>query len=327
MCKMTYRIRRVIMKSFIIKQNDSGQRLDKFLSKAMPDLPKSMMFRLIRKKDIKINGRRCENSTMLSEGDEVRVYVKDDVSAPKHHDLTFMDASAELDVVYEDENVLIAFKPVGLDSHSNGENTADTLINRVKRYLFDRGEYVPSEESSFAPALCSRLDRNTSGLVTAAKNAMSLREVNSAVRDGLVRKVYHCVTVGKPPKSEDVITAYHRKDDNRNIVRISDKPMDGFREIRTGYRILGQLGGLYLLEIRLFTGRTHQIRAHMAHVGAPLLGDGKYGDPAANKRYGVFRQALCAYSLEFEFPENSPLRYLNSLNICAPKPEFEEEFE
>ena len=168
------------MKEFTINNNDSGQRIDKFLTKAMPELPKSMMYRLIRKKDIKINGKRCENSSVLCEGDIVRVYVKDNVSAAKAHDLSFKQSSDDLQIVYEDPNILVVFKSVGVDSHSNGTSLADTLIDRVKKYLWQKGEFVPEEESSFAPALCSRLDRNTAGLVTAAKNAAALREVNAA---------------------------------------------------------------------------------------------------------------------------------------------------
>lgn len=314
------------MKSFVINGNDSGQRVDKFISKAMPDLPKSMMYRLIRKKDIKVNGKRCEISTRLEEGDNVTVYVKDEVSAAKQHDMSFMNAPDDIDIVYEDENVIIVCKPLGLDSHSNGENHEDTLIDRVKHYLYNKKEYQPENESSFAPALCSRLDRNTSGLVTAVKNAAALREMNAAIRDGLVNKVYHCITVAPPPKSEDIITAYHKKEDSRNIVKISDSPLDDYKIIKTGYKILKRNGVLSLIEVTLYTGRTHQIRAHLSHIGAPLLGDGKYGNTAANKRYGVFYQALCAYRLEFHMPENSPLEYLNKLDVHAPVPDFEKKY-
>ncbi|MCR4638765.1 RluA family pseudouridine synthase [Ruminococcus sp.] len=314
------------MKKFVINDNDSGQRVDKFVTKALPDMPKSMMYRLIRKKDIKINGKRCDIGSRLSTGDIVTVYVKDDVAGGKQHDLSFLNCSADLDIVYEDENVLIVNKPVGLDSHSNGSPMTDTLIDRIKHYLYNKKEYVPEDESSFAPALCSRLDRNTCGLVTAAKTASALRDINEAIRNGNVHKIYRCVTTAPLPRSEDIITAYHQKDESRNLVKLLDSPCEGFKPIKTGYRVLAKKAPLSLVEVTLYTGRTHQIRAHLAHIGAPILGDGKYGNTAVNKRYGVFRQALCAYKLSFELPAESAVSYLNKLDITAPKPEFEIRF-
>ena len=314
------------MKKFVINDNDSGQRIDKFVTKALPDLPKSMMYRLIRKKDIKINGKRCDIASRLNTGDIVTIYVKDDVSEVMQHDMSFLKFSTELDIVYEDENVIIVNKPVGLDSHSNGSPLTDTLINRIKHYLYDKKEYSPDSENSFAPALCSRLDRNTCGLVTAAKTASALRDINAAIKNGCVHKVYHCITTSAPPKKEDILTAYHQKDESRNLVKILDSPCDGFKPIKTGYRVLAEKAPLALVEVTLYTGRTHQIRAHLAHIGAPVLGDGKYGNTAVNKRYGVFRQALCAYSLKFELLEESAVSYLNKLEITAPKPDFEVRF-
>lgn len=314
------------MKNFTINNNDCGQRIDKFILKAMPDMPKSMLYKLIRKKDIKINGKRCEISTRLCEGDIVTVFVKDELSASKKHDMSFLNASGEPDIVYEDENILIADKPIGLDSHSSDSSGGDTLINRIKLYLYNKKEYYPESENSFAPAICSRLDRNTSGLVISAKNAAALREINSAIKDGAVNKMYRCICTNPPPKAADIIIAFHKKEESGNIVKISDFPADGYKEIKTGYKIIRQKKGLSLVEIRLFTGRTHQIRAHMSHIGSPLLGDGKYGDIQVNKRYNTFCQQLCAYSLEFNLPETSPLSYLNKLEITAGIPDFEKKF-
>ncbi|WP_298527032.1 RluA family pseudouridine synthase [uncultured Ruminococcus sp.] len=313
------------MKKFMINDNDSGQRVDKFLSKAMPQLPKSMMYRLIRKKDVKVNGKRCEISTKLAAGDELTVYVKDELAGGKQHDMSFLNVPAELDVVYEDSNIIIVNKPVGLDSHS-GSSFSDNLVDRIRHYLYDKKEYDPDSESSFSPAVCSRLDRNTCGLVTAAKTAEALREINAAIRAGNMTKIYHCITVGRPPQDSGIVEAYHKKEESRNLVKLSDTPLDGYKPIKTGYRVLASKGSLSLVEITLYTGRTHQIRAHMAHIGAPVLGDGKYGNVAANKRMNVFRQALCAYSVRFELDESSPLAYLKNITPEAPLPEFEKRF-
>ncbi|MBQ8296421.1 MAG: RluA family pseudouridine synthase [Ruminococcus sp.] len=310
------------MKNFIINENDSDQRVDKFIMKVFPELPKSMMYKLIRKKDIKVNGKRCEISTRLQTGDTVSVYIHEKFSGNKT-DFSFKEASPEINIVYEDENILIVNKPAGLTVHCDNEHEQDTLINRVKHYLYIKGCYDPESENSFAPALCSRLDKNTCGLVTAAKNAAALREINSAVRDGKTDKIYHCITAGVPPKKQDIMTAYHHKESDGNIVRVSPVPLDGYKEIKTGYRILRTGKSLALVEVTLYTGRTHQIRAHLSSIGCPVLGDGKYGNPAENKKHNRYYQLLCAYSLKFRFDPGSPLEYLNGKTFEAPVPDFE----
>ncbi len=313
------------MGEFVINENDCDQRLDKFILKTLPDLPKSLMYKMIRKKDIRLNGKKCDISSRLSYGDIVYIYASERFSLNNSQNVKFdfTDASDELSVVYEDENILVVDKPCGVTVHCDNEHTVDTLINRIKKYLCTSGAYNPQTENSFAPALCNRLDKNTIGLVVAAKNASSLRVINEAIREGNISKVYHCITVGVPPKDSDVISAFHSKSDKMNIVTISDKPDDNSKPIKTGYKVLRKNNSLALLEVTLFTGRTHQIRAHLSHIGVPVLGDSKYGNTAYNKKYNMRYQALCAYSLKFSLPENSPLAYLNDMTFKARIPYFE----
>lgn len=313
------------MGEFLINENDSDQRLDKFVLKALPDLPKSLMYKMIRKKDIRLNGKKCDISSRLSCGDIVYIYASERFTADNHQNekIDFSDASDELSIIYEDDNIIIVDKPCGVTVHCDNEHSSDTLINRIKKYLYNSGAYSPNLENSFAPALCNRLDKNTVGLVVASKNASSLRIINEAIREGNITKIYHCITVGAPPKNSDIITAFHSKSDKQNIVTITDTPADGFKPIKTGYKVLRKNASLALLEITLFTGRTHQIRAHLSHIGIPVLGDSKYGKSAYNKKYNMKYQALCAYSLSFALPVTSPLAYLNDMTFKAHIPYFE----
>lgn len=298
------------MKKFIIGENDAGQRVDKFLTKACPAMPKSALYKGIRTKNIKLNRKRCEIGTKLNTGDILEVYLPDDMlKAPDEN--TFRNIPPEIEIVYEDDNIIIINKPQGMVVHEDNDNTADTLANRLKSYLYHKGVYDPDNENSFAPALCNRIDRNTAGLVIAAKTAAALREMNLCIKERRVQKYYLCAAVGQMPKKSDVLTAYHLKEADNSTVRISDKPKEGYKEIKTGYRVIEDRGEYSVLEVRLYTGRTHQIRAHMAHIGHPLIGDGKYGSNKVNKQYNCGRQVLCAYKLIFEFDESSVLAYLN----------------
>jgi 23S rRNA pseudouridine955/2504/2580 synthase len=183
------------MKTFTIGPNDAGQRLDKFLRKAVPGLPASLMHKYVRLKRIKLNGARCEAARRLALGDRLELYVNDEFFGPKAA-AGFMDAPADVEIVYEDENVLLADKPAGLLSHEDASESADTLINRIRRYLHEKGEYAPENEQSFAPALCNRLDRNTGGIVIAAKNAEALRILNEKIKLREVTKLYLCLAHG-----------------------------------------------------------------------------------------------------------------------------------
>ncbi len=297
-----------------IQKNDAGQRADRFLSKSYPNLKTPLVCKLMRKKRIKLNGAKAEPNTVLKEGDVLRFYLSEELLSkePLSAKTDFRDISSEINVIYEDENILLVDKPAGLVVHEDNDNTADTLINRVLSYLYRKSEYAPELENSFAPALVNRIDRNTSGIVIAAKNAESLRVLNQKVRDRELQKLYLCAVRGIPEPRSATLTAYLKKLSEENRVLISDKPRSDYLTIRTKYRVLESRGELSLVEVDLLTGRTHQIRAHFAHIGHALLGDGKYGDNAFNKRYGAKFQALCSYKLKFAFTTDAGcLEYLN----------------
>lgn len=317
------------MKEFTIQKNDAGQRADKFITKVCPALPKSAMYKYIRKKSIKCNGKRMEISQKLCEGDVIQMYINDEFFAKAEDSKSFLAAPAKLDVIYEDENILLADKPVGLVVHEDESGTPDTLINRLLHYLYEKGEYDPEKEQSFTPALCNRIDRNTQGIVICAKTAEALRVMNQKIKDRELHKQYLCVTVGIPPKKQARLTAYHSRDEKTKTVKVWDKKNSFNKTMITDYRVLkeNREKDLALLEVDLITGRTHQIRAHLAHEGYPLLGDGKYGINRVNRAYNVKTQALCSYKLTFDFTtESGSLEYLNGKSFTAKKVWFEEKF-
>lgn len=315
------------MKEFIIEKNDSGQRLDKFISKAVPNLPQSLMYKYIRLKRIKLNGKRCEISTRLNVGDVLQMYINDEFFTTSDSENEFLNVPSDIDIVYEDENLLLINKKCGMVVHEDDEKTADTLINRITHYLYDKGEYDPDREASFAPALCNRLDRNTSGIVICAKNAESLRLLNRIVKEREITKNYLCITLGTPIPKEATISAYLEKNESTNTVYVSDKKTPTNKTIITKYKVLKSQNGLSLCEIDLITGRTHQIRAHMAYIGHPLLGDGKYGINQENRQRGIKTQALCAYKLTFNFKTDAGiLNYLNGKSFEIKDIWFVKEF-
>lgn len=300
------------MRSFKINKNDADQRLDKFMTKAAPMLPKALLYKYIRLKRIKVNGKRAEISTRLAVGDTVEAYINDEFFEPKAPQYDFLQAGDSLTVVYEDENILLADKPQGLLSHPSEGEYCDTLIGRIKKYLYKKGEYDPKLENSFCPALANRIDRGTGGIVIAAKNAESLRILCDKIKSREIDKKYLCVVHGKPEPKEALLTGFLEKNAEKNKVFLKQKNDGKSSEIRTYYRTLLSKSGLSLLEIELLTGRTHQIRAHMASIGYPLLGDGKYGKNAADKKIGFSRQALYSYRLTFSFKTDAGmLNYLN----------------
>lgn len=316
------------MKSYTIKSNDENQRLDKFLQKAIPKLTQTLLYKYIRIKRIKVNGKKSEISYRLALGDLVECYINDEFfeeSGKKD----FLVVSPHIDIVYEDDNIILVNKKVGLVVHEDNENSVDTLINRVLHYLYVNGKYDPDEESSFIPALCNRIDRNTSGIVIVAKNAPTLRFMNQLIKERAIKKFYLCVLAGNDLKPADTLTHYHYKDEVKNQVYVYGTPQRNTKTMITKYRVLTKTANASLVEVELITGRTHQIRAHFAHIGYPIIGDGKYGNGEINKKYGLIHQALCSYKLIFDFEKSeatAPFDYLLGQRFMIDNVWFDNDF-
>lgn len=317
------------MKSFIISKNDSDQRLDKFVTKTVPNLPKALMYKYIRTKRIKVNKKKSEISARLRTGDLVEMYINDEFFVKSETKYDFSSASDKIDIIYEDENIILLDKKAGLLCHPDDKEYIDTLISRVKKYLYNKGEYDPDEENSFTPALVNRIDRNTGGIVIAAKNAASLKILNAQMKERNLKKTYLCVVHGVMERKSGLLEGWLVKDESKNRVRIYNKYTDGAKEIKTKYRVIENdtRNNLSLLEVDLLTGRTHQIRAHFASIGHPLLGDGKYGKNELNKKLGYKRQFLYSYMLTFDLDENAgELAYLKGKTFTADNVWFVKEF-
>ena len=293
------------MKELTIGQNDAGQRLDRFLAKAVPLLPASLAQKYIRIKRIKLNGARAERDTRLQAGDVLSLYINDEFFDKPREDNAYLTVAApKLNIVYEDENILLVDKRPGLAVHPHdGAEYGRTLIDQIQAYLYQKKEWRPREENAFTPALCNRIDRNTGGIVIAAKTAEALRILNQKIRDREIDKRYLAIVEGTLPKKEGSLVGFLFKDAKKNRVFVTDTPQPGRKSCRTDYRVLASRNGLTLVECRLITGRTHQIRAQFAHAGHPLLGDGKYGK--LDKRFDRDYQALYSYRLTFTFPTDA----------------------
>ena len=300
------------MREITIRQNDANQRLDRFISKAVPLLPESLLQKYIRLKRIKVNGKGAKRDTRLAAGDILQLYINDEFFETPSEDNAYLKiATPKLDIVYEDENIILINKKPGMLCHSAGDWSYDTLVANLQAYAYQNHFWSPRDEASFAPALCNRIDRNTGGIVIAAKNAEALRILNQKIKDREISKYYLCVVLGSPRPAKARLENYLFKDASKNQVYISNKSQPGAKTAITQYQTLITRNQLSLVECRLFTGRTHQIRAQMANAGYPLLGDGKYGKERINRRYGEKHQLLYSYKLIFDFPTDAGI--LNSL--------------
>lgn len=283
------------MREIMINDNDSGQRLDKFLKKYMPKLPNSMLYKGIRKKLIRINGKHPKSADIfLNEGDVLRLYFSDEFYSDEKKTIKKTKLP---DVVYEDENILVFNKPAGVMVHEGEDKNRETLVSQMLYYLYSKGEYNPDDEKSFSPALCNRLDRNTSGLVIGAKNAKALRFINEKIKSREIKKYYICIVEGQLEKKSGELRASLVRGDKKVSINNSGEG----KEIITKYKVLNETDGFSLVEVELITGRTHQIRAQFAEIGHPLRGDTKYG---AKKDSEFSYQALCSYRLKFDFKDN-----------------------
>ena len=315
------------MKEFQIGANDAGQRLDRFLAKAVPLLPASLAQKYIRIKRIKLNGGRAERDTRLQAGDVLQLYINDEFFDTPREDNAFLTvATPKLNIVYEDEHVILVDKRPGLAVHPHdGAEYGRTLIDHIQAYLYQKREWRPREENSFTPALCNRIDRNTGGIVIAAKTAEALRVLNQKIKDRELDKRYLAVVEGIPRPPRGSLKGYLFKDAKKNRVFVTDTPQAGSKSCQTNYITLASRQGLSLVECELITGRTHQIRAQFAHAGHPLLGDGKYGK--LDKRFDRTYQALYSYKLTFQFTTDAgALEYLNGRSFRVDRVDFVEEY-
>ena len=291
------------MREFTIGPNDAGQRLDRWLAKTLPLLPAPLAQKYIRIKRVKCNGKGAKRDTRLVQGDVLQLYINDEFFDSPTPENAFLSVfKPQLDIVYEDENLLLVNKRPGLVVHPDEQEKVNTLLTHIQAYLYQKKEWNPRQENAFAPALCNRIDRNTGGIVIAAKNAETLRVMNQKIRDREVEKSYLCIIFGAITPPAGRLEGYLLKDEAKKLVSVHKTPVPGGRTAVTLYQTLAQKNGLSLVACRLVTGRTHQIRAQFAAAGHPLLGDGKYGRAWENKKYGrTGGQALCSYQLAFRF--------------------------
>ena len=316
------------MRELTIGKNDAGQRLDRFVSKSLPLLPPALLQKYIRLKRIKCNGARAQRDQRLQEGDVLQLYINDEFfDKPREDNLFLTLFKPSLTIVYEDENLMLLDKRPGLVVHADETEKVNTLINHIQAYLYQKREWNPRWENAFAPALCNRIDRNTGGIVIAAKNAETLRVLNEKIRDHEIEKSYLCVALGRPKPPEGCVEGFLLKDEAKKQVSFYRRPVPGGKSAVTLYRTLESRNGLSLVECRLLTGRTHQIRVSLAEIGCPLLGDGKYGRGDVNRKYGETRQALYSYKLRFAFPTDAGmLNYLRGKEFTVEDVPFREKY-
>ncbi|MFA5577236.1 MAG: RluA family pseudouridine synthase [Tissierellaceae bacterium] len=307
------------MREITIDKNEAHQRLDRFLRKYLAEASQSFLYKMIRKKNIKLNGNRARPDDMIEEGDTIQLYLSDETIEKFRARKTGVRSSLMPNIIYEDHNILLMNKPVGILSHSTGEKFEENIVDSMTAYLIERGDFIPRIEKSFSPSICNRLDRNTSGIIIGAKNYQALKAINEAIRQGQVERWYKTIVKGLVSR-EMRKEAFLSKDQDRNIVQIHKGDFEGAKKIITVLRPLISKNGYTLLEVQLITGRTHQIRGHLSSLGYPVVGDRKYGLSKENatfrEKYGLDNQWLHGYKLEFK-GLSGELEYLNGRVFIA----------
>jgi len=312
------------MKEVNITEKEENQRLDKFLLKYFNTAPKSFVYKMLRKKRIKYNGKKAEGSEIIKSGDTLQMYLAEETMSGFMQEKEISKAERHFGIVYEDDNLLIVSKPAGLLVHPEKSEDKNTLIDQILYYLYEKGQYDMSKESSFTPAICNRLDRNTGGIVIAGKNLAAVQAVNKAIAERKIKKYYITMVRGEFTEEKELF-GYHIKDELTNKVKVLKKEAPGAKKILTKVKPLAVNDNFSLLEIDLITGKSHQIRAHLKAMGYPVIGDRKYGEERVNSRfkdkYGLNNQFLFAYKIVWQ-EEEGFTSYLNGKEFTAQLPDY-----
>ena len=312
------------MKEVNITGKEENQRLDKFLLKYFNNAPKSFVYKMLRKKRIKFNGKKAEGNEIIKHGDKLQMYIAPETMDSLMSEKEIVKAERHFGIVYEDDNILVVSKPAGLLSHPESSADKNTLIDQILYYLYEKGEYDMSKESSFTPAICNRLDRNTGGIVIAGKNLAAVQAVNKAIAQRKIKKYYITMVRGEFTQEKELF-GYHVKDELTNTVKVLKKEAPGAKKIFTKVKPIAVKDNFSLLEIDLITGKSHQIRAHLKSMGYPVIGDRKYGEMRVNTRfkdkYGLNNQFLFAYKIAWHENEGV-MAYLNGKEFTAVLPDY-----
>lgn len=307
------------MREIIINKNESNQRIDRFLKKYLSKANKGFIYKMLRKKRIKLNNKRAKPENQIMTDDRIQLYLSDDTIDKFTETFRIKKVNPNIDIIYEDSNIIVMNKERGMLSHSSDSEEKDTLVNHMINYLYDKGIYIPKDEKTFKPAICNRLDRNTSGIVIGAKNYSALKQINRSIRNGKLKKYYICMVKGKT-YNDRILDGYIKKKE-KNKAEIYENKIKDSKYIKLDINVIGYTQDYSLLKIELITGRFHQIRAQLAYIGHPIVGDFKYGDKGINemflKKYSIDSQMLHAIEIELN-DLTEGLSYLNHKKFYAP---------